>query len=129
MTGKKPRSILLVEDDESAREILASVLAMKFPKIDVHFADNGRTGLERFKKYSPAIIITDISMPLVSGISMAREIKSIDAGVKFIAISAYSYDSIQELSAVMGVEFDHFILKPVDNSKLFAAIEQCLAGQ
>jgi len=129
MTGNEPRSILLVEDEESAREILASLLAMKFPQIDVHVADNGRTGLERFKKYSPAIVITDINMPLISGIRMAREIKSIDAGVKLIAISAYSYKSIQEISVAIGIEFDHFVLKPVDNGKLFAAIEQCLAGQ
>jgi len=129
MTGNEPCCILLVEDDESAREILASLLAMKFPQIDVHFADNGRTGLEHFKKYSPAIIITDINMPLISGIRMAREIKAIDAGVKFIAISAYSYKSVQEISVAIGIEFDHFILKPVDSVKLFAAIEQCLAGQ
>ena len=128
MAGNDPRSILLVEDDESAREILANVLAMRFPQLEVHVAENGTTGLECFKKYSPAVIVTDINMPLMGGIPMAREIKSIDGGVKFVVITAFSGKSIQETSAATGVEFEHFVLKPVDYGKLFAAIEQCLAG-
>ena len=128
MKGHHPFSILLVEDDEAAREILTSVLAIKFPRIAFHVADNGKTGLEYFRRHSPAIVITDVNMPVMDGIRMARGIKSIAANVKLIVLTAFSDKTVLETTAVAGIGIDHYILKPVDYVKLFSAIEQCLAG-
>jgi YesN/AraC family two-component response regulator len=127
MGERNPFSILLVEDDKSASEILTSVLAIKFPQIVFYFADNGKAGLECFKKHTQAIVITDVNMPGMDGIRMAGEIKSIDAYVKLIVLTAFSDKTILETATAVGVKIDHFILKPVDYRKLFAAIEQCLA--
>lgn len=128
MEGDNPLSLLLVEDDEAAREILASVLVIKFPRIDFSFADNGKTGLECFKKQSPAIVITDVNMPIMNGILMAGEIKANNGRVKLIMLTAFSDKTILETATAAGIEVDHYIIKPVDYGKLFAAIEQCLAG-
>ncbi|HEY4743015.1 MAG TPA: response regulator [Desulfuromonadaceae bacterium] len=127
MEGDKPLSILLVEDDGAAREILASVLVLKFPQIVFHVADNGKTGLECFDKHASAIVITDVNMPVMDGLRMARGIKSIMADVKMIVLTAFSDKSILETTAADGIGIDHYILKPVDYEKLFAVIEQCLA--
>lgn len=123
-----PFSILLVEDDEAARGILASVLAMKFPRITFHVADNGKSGLECFQKHFPAIVITDVNMPVMDGIRMARGIKNMDEGVKLIVLTAFDDKAILETTAVAGIGIDHYILKPVDYAKLFTAIEQSMAG-
>lgn len=128
MKGHNPRSILLVEDDEIAREILTSVLTIKFPQIVFHVADNGKTGLESFRLYSPTVVITDVNMPVMDGIRMARGIKAIASDVKLVVLTAFSDRSILETAAVAGIGIDHYILKPVDYGKLFAVIEQCLAG-
>jgi len=128
MEGHDPISILLVEDDMAAREILASVLTIKFPQIPIHIADNGKAGLECFNRHFPAIVITDVNMPVMDGIRMARQIKSINAKVKLIVLTAFSDKTILETSAVAGVGIDHYILKPADYEKLFKAIELCLAG-
>jgi DNA-binding response OmpR family regulator len=126
MNKHNPLAMLVVEDDEGAREILASVLALKFPAFAIHSADNGETGLESFRTYLPAIVITDINMPVMDGISMAGAIKSIDAGVKLIVLTAYSDKVIQKDTTT--IEIDHYIPKPADYSKLFAAVEQCIEG-
>jgi YesN/AraC family two-component response regulator len=126
MEGHKPVSILLVEDDEAAREILASVLAIKFPQTAFYFADNGKTGLNCFKKHHPAIVITDVNMPEMDGIQMVGEIKLIDADVKLIVLTAFSDKTILENSMAAKIEIDHRIMKPVDFGKLFKVIKQCL---
>ncbi len=127
MKGHNPFSILLVEDDEAARMILASALALKFPRVAFHVADNGKTGLESFKKHSPEIVITDVNMPVMDGIRMAGEIKSIDASVRLIVLTAFDDKAVLETTTAVGIVIDHYILKPVDYGKLFAAIEQSLA--
>ena len=124
---KKRVSILLVEDDQTSRDILADMLAMRFPQIAFSLADNGSTGLECFKKHSPAIVITDINMPVMDGLRMAEAIKTIDPGVQIIGLTAFSNDSIMDLSKTAGNRIDHFLAKPVDYRKLLALIEQCLA--
>ncbi|HBG04095.1 MAG TPA: response regulator [Geobacter sp.] len=128
MEGDHPLSILLVEDDATSREILASMLAVKFPQVAFLLANNGKTGLEAFKKHSPALVITDLNMPVMDGISMAAQIKSIDAGVKLIALTAFSDKSVRENSNAEAIGIDHYILKPVDYRMLLTTIQQCLPG-
>ncbi len=126
MEGRKQHSILLVEDDETAREILVNVFSIKFPEITFLVADNGKSGLESFQKHSPVMVITDVNMPVMDGICMAREIKAIAPGVKLIILTAISDKHILESSLSVGIEIDHYIMKPVEFDKLFSVVEQCL---
>ena len=128
MEEYNPLSVLVVEDDDAAREILASVLAITFPQNTFYVADNGKTGLESFIKYRPAVVVTDVNMPMMDGIRMAEGIKAIAAGVKLIVLTAFSDKTVLDSSEAAGIKFDHYILKPIDYGKLFAAIKQCLAG-
>ena len=126
MKTLNPLSVLLVEDDEAAREILSSVLAIKFPHIDFCFAENGRAGLACFEQNFPAIVITDINMPEMDGVCMAGKIRELAPDVKLIVLTAFSDKSILESSASAAVTIDHHILKPVDYGKLFTTLGQCL---
>jgi two-component system, sensor histidine kinase and response regulator len=119
-----PLAILLVEDDEAARAILASMLALRFPRIALLLAENGATGLESFKKHLPALVITDVNMPVMSGIRLTQEIRQIADAVKVIVLTAFSDKSLLENSGPAGIS--HYLLKPVDYRKLLLAIEQCL---
>ncbi|KAF0216073.1 MAG: response receiver sensor histidine [Geobacteraceae bacterium] len=119
-------SILLVEDDPVAREILSIMIPRKFPGMKIYAAKDGMTGLELFKGHRPEIVITDINMPGMDGLRMADEIKSLDPDAIIIAITAYS-DTHYLLNAIeCGI--NHYVLKPVDHKKLFAIIEKCTAG-
>jgi len=67
-----------------------------------------------------------VNMPVMDGISMAREIKSINAGVKLIVLTAFSDRII--LADTAAIEIDHYMSKPTDYGNLFEAVEHCIAG-
>lgn len=128
MEEGKRCSILLVDDDEAACEILGNVFSIKFPEITFLSAGDGTSGLESFKRHSPAMVITDVNMPFMDGICMAREIKAIDPEVKLVALTAFSARHVLESSLAVGVEIDHCIMKPLEFDKLFVLVEQHLAA-
>ncbi|HEX9023636.1 MAG TPA: response regulator [Geobacteraceae bacterium] len=118
-------SLLIVEDDKDALELLSTMIARKFPAIKVYVAENGRKGLDLFRMRLPEVVITDINMPVMDGIEMAGEIKSIRGDTRFIVLTAYTNRAYLEKFIEIG--FSAYILKPVVFTKLFDAIENCLA--
>jgi len=119
-------SILIVEDDAAARQSLVNLASLRYPDVAIHCADNGLSGLESFARHSPHIVVTDITMPVMDGISMAGQIKSLHPEVAVIALTAYSDTSFLMKSIEIGI--DHYLLKPVDSDKLFAIIDKMIAG-
>ena len=117
-------SILVVEDDTDFNGIMGDVLPMKFPDFTINTALNGVAGLQLFKENTPDIVITDINMPGMDGIQMARAIRSIKDDVRFIVISGYSETIYLERFSELGL--CDSIVKPVDLTKLFAMIEKCI---
>ena len=91
--------ILLVEDEEMARSSLSRMLSMKFPETRLYTAENGRSGLELFHSHRPQVVITDINMPQLSGIEMARAIRKESCQVQIVVLSAHS--ELQYLQAVV----------------------------
>jgi CheY-like chemotaxis protein/two-component sensor histidine kinase len=79
--------ILLVEDDPLVREVVKACL-QKFRK-DVYVAQDGEEGLRIFKKYAAdwAIVVSDITMPKMTGIELYRAIYEIDPDMRVILVS------------------------------------------
>jgi YesN/AraC family two-component response regulator len=118
-------SILCVEDEPLSREFLGRIISLKFPGIEIHIAENGEAGLELFKKYRQNIVLTDISMPVMDGIHMAREIRMIEPDAHVIALSAHNdLDCLQEELSLL---FDQYLLKPANLKKICSAIDDCIA--
>lgn len=120
-------SILVVEDEEAAREIIVSVLDLKYPSAVINSAKNGKIGVELFKRYMPDIVITDINMPAQDGIQMAAEIRSIKADTQFVVLTAHNDKGYLDHTAENKIKIHHFIMKPIDYDQFFAAIDQCIA--
>lgn len=120
-------SLLYVEDDHLIRKSISLLLLRKFPKLKIHTAENGKTGLELFKKQNPCIVLTDINMPLMNGIRMATEILALKPDAAIIVCSAYS--DAKYLSDAYKIGISRYILKPIDLRLLFEVIEDCMNPQ
>ncbi|HEC2731132.1 TPA: response regulator transcription factor [Campylobacter jejuni] len=111
--------ILVVEDEVKARESMISILSERFSK--VIGAQNGDEGLKKFKKFKPDLVITDIAMPIMDGLDMAREIKEISDDVPIVVLSAYSEK--ERLLRSIDIGIDKYLIKPVDIEELFKVLD------
>lgn len=111
--------ILVVEDEIKTRESLINVLSERFSK--VIGAQNGDEGLKKFKKFKPDLVITDIAMPIMDGLDMAREIKEISDDIPIVVLSAYSEK--ERLLRSIDIGIDKYLIKPVDIEELFKVLD------
>ncbi|ECH5519919.1 response regulator transcription factor [Campylobacter coli] len=111
--------ILVVEDEVKIRESLVNVLSSRYSK--VIGAQNGDEGLKKFKKFKPDLVITDIAMPIMDGLDMAREIKEISDDVPIVVLSAYSEK--ERLLRSIDIGIDKYLIKPVDIEELFKVLD------
>ncbi len=118
--------MLYVEDDPVTRDIMAKIIRMRLPQVELLLAENGKMGLDLYREHTPEIVITDVSMPVMDGIEMATEIKAANPKSIIIVISAYSNTEYLLDSIEIGI--NHYVLKPIDFTKFFATIDKCLAG-
>jgi YesN/AraC family two-component response regulator len=120
-----PFSLLIVEDDKSARDVVVRVVGLKYPNCTLYQADNGVTGMELFRQFTPDIVLTDINMPVMEGFEMIREIGLMRADACFIVLTAYAdkitFEQFKDLNVFA------YLLKPLDFVELFSAIEKCVA--
>ncbi len=105
------RKLLIVEDNDDAREMLATLLSME--GYDVITAEDGREGLDRAVVEQPDLIVTDINMPEMNGVEMIKELRSHESFncVPIVVMTAYS-----ERVAGMAIEAgaDKAMFKPFD---------------
>ncbi len=116
--------LLYVEDDASIREEMTEILELDFEHF--HVAKNGQEGLEMYKEFHPDIIISDIQMPIMDGISMSKEILTIDANAKIILTTAFNEQGYLEKAKEIGVL--NYVNKPVDINELFEKVEAAVAS-
>jgi YesN/AraC family two-component response regulator len=117
-------SLLFVEDDPVIINLFGRMIPAKFPDVEFHMAENGKIGLEFFKKRMPQIVITDIRMPVMDGITMVAEIKALCPATIIIIVAA-NCDADYLLN---DNDIDHCVSKPINYKILFAIIEKCIAG-
>lgn len=106
--------VLYVEDDLEIAEVFNMFLGKLFNKVD--FATNGEEGLSLYKTNKYDLVITDIQMPKMDGITMSKFIKEINEEQNILIISAYSDAEKFVDSIKMGI--DGYILKPIDYKNL-----------
>jgi len=105
-----PLRVLVVEDIKANRFILVQLLRAMGHEVDE--AVNGREGVERALAFKPDVILSDISMPVMNGHEMARELRACDdlQGVKLVALTGYGQDVDRHDTASAG--FDAHLVKP-----------------
>ena len=117
---------MLVDDENLITEGLKNIIDWEKLNITViETAENGKEALNKFRQNPVDIVITDINMPLINGIDLLTEIKSIDENVKFIILSGYEDFSYAKAAISIGVEA--YILKPIDEEELTKNLKEIVA--
>jgi len=120
LPAKLPVSVLLVEDDDDIRSELYQILSRQVETVVA--AHNGANGLEKYFSTSPDIIITDIKMPIMDGLTMAKKIRNNDSNVQMIFMSAFN--NKENVEAIMKIGVTSFVLKPVTYESFCTALKQ-----
>lgn len=121
-TDKDPTPILCVEDEATSFALLLHILKQRFSVVLT--ARNGAEGLEVFRRHRPPIVITDIYMPVMSGIDLARAIKVEAPGTQIIVIT--SDDEPAAILAAVGIGVVDYVLKPIVPARLGAVLDKCI---
>ncbi len=116
---QKKTRVLLAEDEKDARDILKFYLNTLFDIVDI--VKDGKEGLEKYKKeFSKGnvydLVITDIKMPKVDGLSMVEEMTKINKEQKYIIVSAYKDE--EYLLKAIGLNIAGYFVKPLDIDKM-----------
>lgn len=118
----KNYTILYVEDDEGVRTVNSRFLTRMFNEL--YEAGDGEEALVLYKKYHPDIILTDIKMPKMDGLSLAKEIRKKDSTTKIIVSTAFSDKNY--LMAAIELKLEKYIIKPLTSRNLIPALSKAI---
>ncbi len=114
--------ILAVDDSQTMRDVVKETLESAGYQVTV--AENGLDGLEKFKHGNFDLVIADINMPVMDGITMIKEIRKINTEVPIITLTTESEESKKQEGRNAGA--DGWIVKPFRPAQFLDIIKQIL---
>lgn len=117
--------VLLVEDDEDNRELMAEVLAAA--GYEVLPAASGQDGLRLLAEHSIDVLVTDVGMPGMGGLEVARAAKAIAPTVPVLIVTGWA--EREDITSARGREVDAVLIKPVDPDTLTAAVGDAIRAR
>ena len=119
----KSLTVLFVEDEDLARELLAKILSKIFKNVIT--SANGLDGFEKFKESQTSIekidlIISDINMPIMNGLEMLENIRKIDSDVPTIFLTARN--ETNNILRAIDLNITNYVIKPIQTNILLEKI-------
>jgi CheY-like chemotaxis protein len=120
-------TILIVEDNDNNRNLLRDILI--FHGHNVAVASDGREGVDLARKQMPDLILMDIQMPGLDGMTAGSILKGDPAthDLKIIALTSFAMQGDRERFLAAG--FDGYLSKPVNTRELPGLVQQWLGGE
>lgn len=122
-----PVSVLIVDDNESDRDVLAALVEEALPQAAIRLMDNGFQALTSIGQVMPQVLVTDIVMPHMNGIEMLRHV--CQAGQRpqlVVAVSSYTAEQVEDLGGLP--EGVVRMAKPVAPAPFIELLRQVTAG-
>lgn len=116
-------TILVVDDDAAMRDTMFDILALDGH--EVVLADDGNTGIKRFRDSMPDLVITDIQMPGTDGIELLEQLKTEFMGVPVIIMSGST--SISDFEEAVKSSASRVIRKPFEVNTILGAVAEMTA--
>lgn len=119
--------VIIVDDERISREGMIDFIDWRGDYgIEVAgTAANGQEGYELYEAVRPEIVLTDIKMPIMTGIELAERIRAVDKKVKIIFLSAHSDFSYAQQA--LKTRADDYLLKPIEESELRSLLDRITA--
>jgi len=126
--NSKVTTILIVEDQSLVRDAIAMLLSLEDDLTVVGKCSNGQEAINYLNKHpAPDIILSDIEMPLVSGLDLAAHLANESLSTKMVLMTTFSKPGYIKRALSLGVK--GFILKESDSDYLIKAIHDVSAGE
>jgi two-component system response regulator MprA len=122
MTEGERERILIVDDEPAVREALRRSLA--FEGYDTQVAVDGVDALARAEAYAPDLIVLDIQMPRMDGLTAARRMRAGGSTVPILMLTAR--DTVGDRVTGLDAGADDYLVKPFELDELFARIRALL---
>ncbi len=121
MLKRSEYNLLYVEDEDLIRRIAISYLRPYFAEI--YEASDGVEALEIYKQGNIDMIMTDIEMPNMNGLTLCREIRKLDKKIPIIITTAYT--NTEYLLEAVTLNLIKYLVKPMEEESMFEAIRLC----
>lgn len=110
-------SVLLVDDEEDVIQIIVKKLDWEAMGLKIiGHAANGVEALELAEELQPDIVMTDIKMPYMDGLTLCRKLKELSRTIRVIIFSGF--DEFEYAKEAIQIEVEEYILKPIDAGNL-----------
>lgn len=123
-SGGKER-VLVVEDNRTITSVVQYFLELE--GFEVLLAEDGLIGLKIAQREHPNIIVTDVHMPTMDGISMVKALRADPLTCDIAILMLTSEDSLDSETRALSAGADDYILKPVEPRRLAARVKALLA--
>ena len=118
----KNARILIVEDDAYERQGLADLLSTW--GYETETAGDGSEALEKVSSFNPAVVISDLRMPRMTGMELLRQVHEVHSGLNFIMLTGQG--TIEEAVEATKLGAFNFLEKPLDTKRLQVELRICL---
>jgi two-component system, cell cycle response regulator DivK len=119
--------LLLVEDTEDNRFMMRRLLEME--GYDVVEARNGEEAVRVAKEESPALVLMDLSLPVIDGLAATRLIREVPALQKTPIIAVSAHDTADFQAEALEAGCNSYITKPIDFGELDTLIKELLKAE
>ena len=120
MSGTSRFQILIVDDENVQLEMLKGFLVKQGYGVDT--AEDGKRGLEKFKRGSFDLILTDLRMPGIDGLQLLKEVKGLNPEVVVVILTAYA--TVGTAVAAMKEGAYDYLTKPIELDELLLLIQR-----
>lgn len=119
----KKIKLLYAEDEKSTRANIIRYIQSRYD-FEIYEADDGAQALSLYKKHQPEILLTDITMPKMSGLELIKEVRKLSKQTQIIMLTAHSEQ--EKLLAAFDAYVVNYLIKPIERQKLKKSIETAL---
>lgn len=115
--------VLIVDDEPMSRRVLRRLLS-RFPELDLREAENGEAAWTMIGDRPPGLILCDLIMPVMDGVTLIRQLRSHETWRHIPVIVASASKDRERLVQVRDLQVSDYLLKPFDLVQTFARLEK-----